>query len=311
MWLFIGPNLLSGIGQVTRHYAELLGHEADFVQFGDPVPKKKYNVGFAFVLPLNLDIVDEMLSGCTKRLYMTVCETETVHESYGILVERYKTLFVPSQFCLDIFRRQFPHGEWKLLPHWSPHVARKITPHSEYVFYTIGNIVDPRKNIKMLLEAFIRLQLPGAKLLLKATCKVPVHWKIPNVIILNGLLTNEEMENIHAQSDCYINCSHSEGVGMGAVEAAIRGKPVIYTDYGGLGEYIPDSPFRISCTRTTLENDDFLYQKGMEWGQPSLEDLMKHMTACYTQRITQWDYPHTHAINQSVYRLLSDQQNIL
>ena len=36
-----------------------------------------------------------------------------------------------------------------------------------------------------------------------------------------------------SKSDCYVSFSSSEGVGMGAVEAAIRNKPVIITDYGG------------------------------------------------------------------------------
>jgi hypothetical protein len=44
-----------------------------------------------------------------------------------------------------------------------------------------------------------------------------------------GLLSDEEMENIHALGDCYVSFSSSEGVGMGAVEAALRNKPVIIT----------------------------------------------------------------------------------
>ena len=70
-WLFIGPTLLAGIGQVTRQYSELiksLGHEADYIPFGDPVPNKKYDVGFAFVLPIeqHLDSIDSILSRNTR-----------------------------------------------------------------------------------------------------------------------------------------------------------------------------------------------------------------------------------------------------
>ncbi|NBX50370.1 glycosyltransferase family 1 protein [bacterium] len=307
-YLFIGPTLLAGIGQVTRQYSERvksLGHESVYVPFGDPVPKGTFDMGFAFVLPIeqHLHVVDSMLSACKKKMYMTICETETVHPVYEILVKRYKTLWTPSQFCLDVFSKQFPHGNWRLLHLWAP-TPQLVTPVKEdapYTFYTIGNMLDPRKNISMLLEAFGRLQLPNARLLLKATCKVPVNWKIPGVVVINGLLSDEDLEKyIHGRGHCYINCSHSEGVGMGAVEAALRGKPVIITDFGGLKEYVPDTPFIVKCTRAAIEQDDFLFQKGMIWGQPSIDDLVKHMKTCYDQRIVTWDHPNTHTLINSI-----------
>ena len=307
-YLFIGPTLLAGIGQVTRQYSERvksLGHESVYVPFGDPVPKGDFDVGFAFVLPIeqHLHVIDSMLAKCKKKMYMTICETETVHPVYEILVKRYRTLWTPSQFCLDIFSKQFPEGDWRLLHLWAPtpKTIASPKPDSPYTFYTIGNMVDPRKNIGMLIEAFGRLQLPNARLLLKATCKVPVTWKIPGVVILNGLLSDEDLEKyVHAQAHCYINCSHSEGVGMGAVEAALRGKPVIITDFGGLKEYIPDTPFVVKCTCASIQQDDFLFQKGMVWGQPSLDDLMTHMKTCNDQRITEWDHPGTRTLINSV-----------
>lgn len=304
-FLFTGPTLLAGIGQVTNRYAQLvksLGHEATYVPFGSPVSREKFDVGFAFVLPIeqHLNMVDKMLEKCSKKMYMTVCETETVHPSYELLVQRYKTLWVPSEFCLNVFQTQFPHGQWKLLRHWAPTPEKSIVSTDvPYTFYSIGNVIDPRKNMKMLIEAFLRLKLPNARLVLKATCKEPVTWKIPGVTIINGLLSDEDLEHVHNSSHCYVNCSHSEGVGMGAVEAALRKKPVIITDFGGLKEYV-HTPFVVSCTQTTVPCDDFLYQKGMVWGQPSLDELMKHMKQCYDENITEWDHSHTESLMRTV-----------
>lgn len=87
---------------------------------------------------------------------------------------------------------------------------------------------------------------------------------------------------------------------MGAVEAALRGKPVIITDFGGLKEYVPDTPFVVKCSRGVIEHDDFLFQKGMVWGQPSLEDLMSHMRTCYEGRISEWDHPGTRKLIESI-----------
>ena len=311
-WLFIGPNPLSGIGQVTARYARLVGGE--YVTLFHEPKHASYDIGFAFVLPIeqHLDWVDRTMTRCTRHMYMTVCETETVHPTYAELVRRYTHLYVPSEFCRRILERQFPHGHWSVLHHWDKApplpVARPIGSDDVYTFYTIGNILDPRKNIKMLIEAFLRLKMPGTtRLVLKATCHSPVEMKIPGVEIINGLLSNEDLEKVHAQCQCYVNCSHAEGVGMGAVEAALRNKPVIFSSYGGLSEYVK-SPFLVDAHELVpIGKDDFLYTKDMLWGKPRLDDLIQHMRTCATQRITSWDHTHTRTLMDGVVQALSNE----
>jgi glycosyltransferase involved in cell wall biosynthesis len=292
--LFIGPILLAGIGQVTNRYAQLMNGE--YCEFGRTPKDDRYDVGFAFVLPVqqHLDAVDALMKRCTKKIYMTICETETVHPVYGELVARYKRLYTPSEYCRNVFSRQFPHGDWRVIRLWQTVYEGPVTsivPVSDaYTFYTIGNVIDPRKNIKMLIEAFMRLNMPNTRLVLKATCHTPVKWNLPNVVVINGLLDDASLEDVHRQSHCYINCSHSEGVGMGAFEAALRNKPVIITSYGGLKEYV-QTPFVVDAsTLVSVGVDDFLFTKDLVWGKPSLDDLIKHMRTCAEGRITEWDH---------------------
>jgi glycosyltransferase involved in cell wall biosynthesis len=181
----------------------------------------------------------------------------------------------------------------------SPQVYRPPKADGPYVFYTIGNIADPRKNITALLNAFQECQFPNARLLLKATCTQDVKVEIPGVTVINGLLSMEQMENIHAQGHCYINCSHSEGVGMGAVEAALRAKPVIITDYGGLKEYVK-TPWVIGCTKGPIGFDDFLFKAEHEWGHPNYQDLVTHMKDCYTKQVKTWDHAHTQKLMDAI-----------
>jgi hypothetical protein len=72
-------------------------------------------------------------------------------------------------------------------------------PDDAYVFYHVGNILDQRKNVKKIIEAFLRLNLPNCLLVLKATCHSPVEWKVPNVHIINGLLPDEAIRGLHDQ----------------------------------------------------------------------------------------------------------------
>ena len=172
-WLFLGPVLLSGIGQVTKHYSDAVN--GDYYIYGSELPQKSYDVGFVFLLPLvnNMLEADKVAKICKKTIYMTVCETETVDESYKML-EKYQPMYVPSEFCKNILNNQFPNLNCKILRHYvplpPPLPAKSSSP---YIFYTIGNIIDPRKNIENLVKAFQECNFPDAQLLIKATCNRP------------------------------------------------------------------------------------------------------------------------------------------
>ena len=298
--LFIGPHMRSGIGHVTRRYAEILN--AEYCEFTNKPKLDTYDFGFMFMIPLPEQIVafTQFAPLCKKMIVMAVCETETVHPQYSLLLQ-FQPIYCPSEFSRRIFQRQFG-GDWRLLKHYSPlPKTPTLVPHEDYVFYTIGNVLDYRKNIHMLLEAFVRLNLPDTRLVLKATtCEQnKINWKIPRVHIIQEVLTDDELDNVHNSCDCYVNCSFSEGVGMGAVEAAIRDKPVIIPDYGGLKEYVK-TPYIIKCTLGPVGRDDFLFQKHMMWGKPSLDDLMTHMKTCYDERIKTFDHSYTRSINHEV-----------
>jgi len=300
MELFIGPRLLAGIGQVTKKYADLVG--AEYVVIGDRPKLSNYKKGFAFVLPIQeqLDIVNLYSKLCDKMTYMTVCETEPVNECYKLL-EQYKTIHVPSEFSRQILEKQFPTVTWKLLRHWTDSgPCKSPSSASPYIFYTIGNIMDPRKNIKGLIEAYLRCEFrDAAHLVLKASCNQPVNWRVPGVTIINDLLSSEDLEKIHETSHCYVNFSHSEGVGMGAVEAACRDKPVIISDYGGLKEYIK-TPWVIPCTIGPIGFDDFLFKKEHMWGHPSMDKLQTALWDCFEKKVTTWDHSHTREIMDQV-----------
>jgi glycosyltransferase involved in cell wall biosynthesis len=300
-WLFVGPNLKTGIAHVMLKYASLVNGE--YVVFGQKPIKEHYTNGFSFIIPYKEHIDSLVLYNCSKWMYMTVCETEPVHASYQLL-EQFKTIHVPSLFSLNILKNQFPNTEWKLLRHYVPPKIPHPIEHRGYRFYTIGNIMDPRKNIKMLIESFLELRLPDAQLILKATCREDIHMTLPNVVILNGLFTEEHLDKIHDSCDCYVNCSNSEGVGMGAVEAAVHDKPVIISSYGGLKEYVR-TPYTIQCTEGPVGIDDFLFEKDMVWGYPDRKQLMKYMLDVYTKKLVFMDHSYTKDLFQDVKKIIS------
>lgn len=298
MATFVGAGANSGLGLVMRRYAWLVG--GHFIEYG-----QDFNGGTLVAMVLPVDGILRMLKYYSKKaskcVWLTVCETETVHEDYRRIFELGDEFYVMSEYCIRVLSRQFPHGKFKLLrtsavpPSIAPEPVRLPDLTGKYVFYHIGNIIDQRKNIKALIECFMRAQVPNSVLLLKATCNRPVDWRLPNVVIVQDLLTDGQMETIHQAGHCYVSMAHSEGAGMGAIEAAMRHKPVIVPEYGATKEYVPGAMF-VRCSPGTVTFDDFLFKEGMEWGNPDpahMVDLMRTVP-------TKVAHPETHRIMSQV-----------
>ena len=299
MVTFIGPILLSGIGQMLHKYVSIFPGST-YVEL-DPNNIPSGDVAVIFALPAGywLTCIPLIKKKFKKVHCMTICETETVHEDYGKLFEEFETIIVASEFCKKVFSRQFPDTSFIVLRAYVPPVQTIMTdvksfgiPKDRYIFYHIGNIIDQRKNIKGILEAFIRLNKPDAFLVLKATCIQPVQINLPNVLVLNGLLPESDLNDIHKSCHCYVSFSNSEGIGMGAVEAALHSKPVIITDYGGAVEYIK-TPYVIPCGLQEIPRDDFLFKKGMLWGKPDPSKLLEYMTTAYEDKVYYMDHTYT------------------
>ena len=285
--IVIGPGLNSGIGNMGKKYTSLFLPDSKYYIFGNELPESEH--GLIYMLPIDehLEYLKYVRTRVKKLACMTICETETVHEKYGLIMNEFKRVAVPSEFCKKVFSRQFPENEFYVIHAHVPQPREK-----PYTFYHIGNIMDPRKKFKDILQAFIRLNEPNTRLVVKATCRSDVNIQLPRVEVVNGLLSDEEMDNIHNRCDCYVSFSHSEGIGMGAVEAALRDKPVIITDYGGAPEYIK-TPYTIDCGLQELEQDDFLFKKGMVWGKPNFDQLLEFMRHAYDNRVREMDHEHT------------------
>jgi glycosyltransferase involved in cell wall biosynthesis len=294
--LFIGPTPLAGIGQCVLKYLDLFPGSR-YIQAGEVTREACQDADvFMFPLPIEpwLSMIPQVKELAKSIICMTICETETVHEDYGKLFEMFENIAVSSEYCKRVFSRQFPDTKFHIIRAYVPRVAQQLSvpPSTTYRFYHIGNILDQRKNVNDILRAFTTLNLPDCELVIKATCKQEVKVEHPNIKIINGLLPQSSIDQIHAMCDCYVSFSNSEGIGLGAVEAALRNKPVILPEYGGAPDYIK-SDYMISCGTQEVPNDDFLFKRGMIWGKPSFEQLKEFMLDAYTKRIREADHTFT------------------
>ena len=285
--IIIGPDLNTGIGNQAFKYTRLFLPDSEYHVFGSEIPEHAH--GLIYMLPIgdHLEYLKYVRTRVKNLACMTICETETVHEDYGMIMKEFKKVAVPSEFCKKVFSRQFPDNEFYVI-----HAHVPTPKEKPYTFYHIGNILDPRKKFRDILQAFIRLNEPNSRLIVKATCRQPIDIQLPRVEVINDLLSDEQMDELHNRADCYVSFSHSEGIGMGAVEAAMKDKPVIITNYGGAPEYVK-TPYMIDCELQELENDDFLFKKGMLWGNPNFDQLLEFMRHAYDTRVRYMNHEHT------------------
>jgi len=284
--IIIGPGLNSGIGHHAKKYTNVFTNSEYYI-FGSQLPEVDHALIFMLPIEPHLEYLKYVRTRVKNIACMTVCETETVHEDYGLIMKEFKKVAVPSEFCKRVLSKQFPENEFYIIHAHIPKPREK-----PYTFYHIGNIMDPRKKFREVLQAFIRLNEPNTRLIVKATCGQDIDIQLPRVEVINGVISEQEMDDIHNRSDCYVNFSHSEGVGMGAIEAALRNKPVIITNYGGAPEYVK-TPYTIDCEVQELEKDDFLFKKGMVWGKPNFDQLLEFMRHAYDNRVRHMDHEHT------------------
>jgi len=270
----------------------------------EDLPKEGDVFIFALPIPSDIDRIKSLREAGRKVHCMTICETEPVNPVYGELFEACKgtTILVSSEFCINIFKKQFPDSKFGLMYAYVPQPIPRVVDPSEpvYTFYHIGNIMDPRKQFNQILDTFLKLKLNNTRLVVKATCLKKIELKVPGVCIINGIVDDEVMNSIHDASDCYVTFSNSEGVGMGAVEAALRDKPVIITEFGGAPEYVR-TPYVISCKRKKIGYNDFLFTPDMEWGDPDTAYLEEYMKDAYTKKLRFMDHSHTKTIVSKEY----------
>jgi len=68
----------------------------------------------------------------------------------------------------------------------------------------------------------------------------PKDWKLPNIYLLHGSLSTEEMNKLynHPKVKCFVSLTHGEGFGRPLLEASMVGLPVITSAWSGQMDFL-------------------------------------------------------------------------
>jgi len=182
-----------------------------------------------------------------------------------------------------------------------------------YVFYCIG-MWNERKNMPVLIQAFLEAFQPEEKvsLFLKTDHRdwttyrpqwsklflrssfgssekslrklVGAHPNRNKVIHVTDGLPATDLAWIHQKGNCFVSCTHGEGWGMGAYEAAWYGNAVAITAYGGQLDYLSTDdaylmPFTPGAVNTVFGKAS--YAKGQKWADVAMSEVRNTLRAIY------------------------------
>ena len=140
-----------------------------------------------------------------------------------------------------------------------------------------------RKNPEGVLELWRRVQAdyPEHRLIIKSTnlrdVSPPELLELIDTSdrteLIDEYLSDEEYFNLLRNCEVFLSLHRSEGMGLTPIEAALCGLPVVYTNYGGLSEFMEGGFFPVSYEMARVgESNHELgpYDELAHWAEPDL-----------------------------------------
>src|SRR5262249_40358950 len=102
--------------------------------------------------------------------------------------------------------------------------------------------------------------------------------ELPGIIVLDRILTRQQVYDLEALCDCYVSLHRSEGFGLGLAESMFLGKPVIGTNWSGNVDFMtPENSCPVGYRLRTLDQDYGPYRKGQVWADADVEHAAWYM----------------------------------
>lgn len=203
------------------------------------------------------DVVSDpsMLRGEMYNIGLTVTETDAIPEWLALRLNRLNGIIVPTDWNRSVFRESgvtvpigvVPHA---IGPHWWTGYEPKTDHDGTYTFGYVG-AWNARKNPEGVIRAYCRAfptPRKGVALALKVPPLLGIRALVAGIIadelgsadrldegdiwLYDARFSEDEIRWIFRDViDCFVSTHRGEGWGLGLFQAALLGKPVIYTDW--------------------------------------------------------------------------------
>lgn len=252
-----------------------------------------------------------------RNIGRTMFETDRLPAEWVAKCNEMDEIWVPSDFNLETFARAGVHPEklFKLPGTLEPaRYSAEIEPLTvEGVRgFNFLSLFDwsLRKGWDVLLKAYLEEFTPedDVALILKVYSSVDTTsediqarildyvvntlghdpGRIPDIVFLDSILTEEAMLRLYKACDAYVMPSRGEGWGRPLMEAMAMGLPTIGTGWSGNTEFMtPDNSYLVDFELVEVSEEacqEAPAFRGHRWAEPSVDHLRQLMRHVFTHR---------------------------
>ncbi|MDR1685860.1 MAG: glycosyltransferase [Desulfovibrio sp.] len=246
--------------------------------------------------PLNFENIFAALPFLEKKrcIAFVPWENELLSPLFIPFLQRVNEVWTCSEFSLAAIA---PHvHRCALLPHLVRRAGKADLPwyrawlsergaQDDFIFLSVLDAVNPRKNLRGLLTAFSMLHRHTRKpvRLLVKQYRVDLDvGSVAGVLNLPETLPAERMAALYAGCGAYVSAHHAEGWGLGLSSAMAYGKPVIATAYSGNMQFMNERNSILIPYVTAPVSEEMiaripLFTADMRWAEPDMDALVEAM----------------------------------
>jgi glycosyltransferase involved in cell wall biosynthesis len=116
--------------------------------------------------------------------------------------------------------------------------------------------------------------------------KSTVNGKLPNIYLLHGDLTDDEINGLynHPKVKAHVTFTHGEGFGRPLLEATISEKPVIAPNWSGHVDFLNSKSVKLDGVLSKVEKGSFpdnFYTEGAQWFTVNYQKASKTLRTLY------------------------------
>ena len=175
--------------------------------------------------------------------------------------------------------------------HTDPATATTSSPSPLYILTSFdAKSYLSRKNPEAVLYVWQRVQAdyPDHSLIIKSTNLrdfapselLELIDTSARTVLIDEHYTDSEYFTLLGNCDAFVSLHRSEGMGLTPMEAGLYGLPVLYTNYGGIAEFMDEGFFPVSYQMTKVgesHHDAGPYDKSAWWAEPDLDDAERQL----------------------------------
>jgi glycosyltransferase involved in cell wall biosynthesis len=220
------------------------------------------------------------------RVLLTMWECTRMNDLMIEILSKFTHIIVPNSYNKVNFLNQGLNTKIDVVPLFCDTDIFVYKNHDEKNKFVFGiSNEDPRKNLNKVINCFIKAFRGVNNVELQVKTCTPISNRIfdSRIKYINTKYTKEQLRDWYYNLDVYVSGATCEGWGMMQQESMCCGRPIIYTNYGGLKEFVNNQiGFEVNHQEEYSTNHWGDYA-GL-WSNFKENDMIDKMIYCYINR---------------------------